>query len=282
MRLAQVLTVSILTLAMTAEVAAERRPGLGGKYAARNMTAAQGSLTLLAGPTSSQALGAVSTPFGGGTPGFNFVSLDGGEESLTFTNAGIGAAYGITPELEVGLLLPLALTTPEPFERDLISTLPVFATYGMDLGNFDAGVRVAAYIPIGENVDFGLNLGVPFLFRFGGNSRVDAGIFVPLIFGEEETGKALNVPIRFSQSVTPKIFVGVETGLQLPDFKTDAGAIPFYIHGGYTLLAGGNVVDLGLQVGLPYAVSLAEEAAGQPSGADVLDIQVGTNVQMKF
>lgn len=60
MRLAQVLTVSVLTLAMTAEVAAERRPGLGGKYAARNMTAAQGSLTLLAGPTSSQALGAVS------------------------------------------------------------------------------------------------------------------------------------------------------------------------------------------------------------------------------
>lgn len=290
MRLAQVLTVSILTLAMTAEVAAERRPGLGGKYAARNMTAAQGSLTILAGPTSTQALGYNFKAAAG--PGFNYniISIDSpeipgvtieGDTDRSIAFGTIGAAYGITPELEAGVLLPLLLVKPENSNQDLVSAIPVFLTYAMDLGNFDAGVRLTADIPIADGTDFGLTVGVPFLFRFGGNSRLDAGIFVPLVFGDE-TGKSLSVPLRFSQSITPKIFAGIETGLLLPEFETEGGVIPVYAHAGYTLLAGGNVVDLALQVGLPSAVTLGEDDPLNPSGADVIAISVGTNVQMKF
>lgn len=288
MRLAQVLTVSILTLAMTADASAERREGLGGKYAARNMTAAQGSLTILAGPTSTQALG-VNSAFGATGPGFNYNLISYEFEEMGFSGevdastafGTIGAAYGITPELEAGVMLPLLLVQPEGGNADLLSSIPVFVTYAMDLGNFDAGIRLTANIPIAENLDFGLNVGVPFLFRFGGNSRLDTGIFVPLEFGDE-TGKALNIPVRFTQSVTPKIFAGIETGLFLPEFETEGGAIPVYAHAGYTLLAGGNVVDLALQVGLPYAVTLGEDNPLDPSGADAIAISVGTNVQMKF
>lgn len=282
MRLAQVLTVSVLTLAMTADASAERREGLGGKYAARNMTAAQGSLTLLAGPTSTQALGTFS-PLASTGPGFTYNRAVFGEGdfeldlSTGFLN--VGAAYGITPELEAGVMLPLLLIQPEGGESDLISSIPVFATYAMDLGNFDAGVRLTASVPISEGLDFGLNVGVPFLFRFGGNSRLDTGLFFPLNFGDE-LGKALVVPVRFTQSVTPKIFVGAETGLVLPEFETDAGAIPFGIHAGYTLLAGGNVVDIALQLMFPGFVSLAEGA--ENPGTDLMAISFGSNVQMKF
>lgn len=277
MRLAQVLTVSVLTLAMAASASAERRPGLGGKYAARNMTAAQGSLTILAGPTDTQTFGS------GGSAGISYNNLPeidlgafGGEISFDYTMLTLGAAYGITPELEAGLLLPLLVSGPEG--ADLINTLPVFATYAMDMGNFDIGGRLTANVPLNDQ-DFGLGIGVPMLFRFGGNSRLDTGIFVPLTFGDE-TGKALNIPVRFTQSVTPKIFVGLETGLMLPDIKTDNGSIPFGIHAGYTLLAGGNVIDVAAQLMFPTMISLAEGAENPVT--DVMQINAGANVQLKF
>jgi len=277
MRLAQVLTVSVLTLAMTAEVYAERRPGLGGKYAARNMTAAQGSLTILGGPTSTQALGA------GAGPGFTYNRFVVGEGDFEFDfSTGFftaGAAYGITPELEAGLMVPLLIIQPEGGEADALQTLPVFVTYAMDMGNFDAGVRLTADIPIAEGRDFGLTVGIPFLLRFGGNSRIDTGLFFPLTFGDE-MGKGLILPVRFTQSVTPKIFVGLETGVVLPEFETDQGAIPLSFHGGYTLLAGGNVIDVAASFGFPLFMYLGEGAENPTT--DLMQIAIGTNVQMKF
>jgi len=290
MRLAQVLTVSVLTLAMTAEVYAERRPGLGGKYAARNMTAAQGSLSVLAGPTSAQALG-TGGMFAAGGPGFTYnrfvLGDDNFELDLSTGFFTLGAAYGITPELEAGLMIPLLIIQPEGGEADALQTLPVFVTYAMDMGNFDVGVRVTANIPIEEDRKFSTTIGFPALFRFGGNSRVDTGLFLPLTpggklndDGEEAMRIDLNIPVRFTQSVTPKIFVGLETGLTLIDLDTDMGAIPLSFHGGYTLLAGGNVIDIAASFGFPGFISLAEEADNP--GTDLMQIAIGTNVQMKF
>jgi len=280
MRIAQILTVGALSLAMVSTASAERRPGLGGKYAARNITAAQGSLLVIAGPTTTQQLG--STGFGG--PGITYTSFPdidlgplGTIEVDPFITAGIGAAYGITPELEAGVFLPLLLSGPEG--SDTLGSASIFATYAMDMGKFDVGGRVTANIGIADGVDNGVTIGIPFLTKVGMNGRLDAGVFVPLTFGDE-TGKSLNIPIRYGHSITPKIFLGAETGLYLPDIKTDFATIPFSVFGGYTLLAGGNVVDLGLSFGLPGFISLAEGA--ENPGTDIMQISVGTNVQMAF
>ncbi len=290
MRIAQVLTVGALSLAMVSTASAERRPGLGGKYAARNMTAAQGSLLIIAGPTTTQLLGGGVGPLGT-DGGFGYATrpdIDLGPlgtlEQDPIVTAGIGAAYGITPELEVGLVLPLLLSGGGD-GADTLNTAHVFATYAKDMGKFDVGVRVTGNIAIVDGLDNGVTIGIPFLTKVGMNGRLDAGVFVPLNFGEDpatgdsEIGKALNIPIRYGHSITPKIFLGVETGLYLPEIKTDAGRVPFSIFGGYTLLAGGNVVDLGLSFGLPSAIYLGDNG---PGATDTIQLQVGTNVQMAF
>ncbi len=280
MRIAQVLTVGALSLAMVSTASAERRPGLGGKYAARNITAAQGSLLVIAGPDSTQMLG-TGGQFGNVDGGVNILKL---KDVDSFIDFNFGAAYGVTPELEVGLVLPLALVTPDGVERDTVSGVQLFATYAKDMGKFDVGGRIAANISTVDGGYHGVTLGIPFLTKVGMNGRVDAGVFIPLVFGEDaagdsEIGKALNIPIRYGHSITPKIFIGVETGLYLPDIKTDNGRVPFSIFGGYTLLAGGNVVDLGLSVGLPLAIYLGDNG---PDATDVMQVAFGTNVQMAF
>lgn len=280
MRIAQILTVGVLSLAMVSTASAERRPGLGGKYAARNMTAAEGSLLVIAGPDSTQMLG-TGAVFGNVDGGVNILMLKDVDSIIDFN---FGAAYGITPELEVGAFLPLALVSPDGFDRDTVSGVQLFATYAKDMGKFDVGGRIAANISTVDGGDHGVTLGIPFLTKVGMNGRVDAGVFIPLVFGEDAAGdseirKALNIPVRYGHSITPKIFLGVETGLYLPDIKTDDGRIPFGIFGGYTMLAGGNVVDLGLSFTLPMAVYLGDNG---PDATDIMQIALGTNVQMAF
>lgn len=280
MRIAQFLTVALISLAMVSTASAERRPGLGGKYSARNMTAAQGSLLVIAGPKTTQNLGAPMLD--GGIQYTNLPDFDVLGESLSFDtiHATIGAAYGITPELEAGLMLPVLLSAGDADDFDALSTLPLFVTYAKDMGNFDIGGRLTFDVPIEDQGGTSLSAGIPILYRMG-NARIDAGLFFPVFMPEEgDTAISLNIPVRFAQSVTPKIFVGVETGLYLPDMETDAGQIPLSLFGGYTLLAGGNVIDLGLSVGFPGFISMVEDA--ENPGTDIMTVNVGANVQMAF
>lgn len=282
MRISQVVTVSLITLAMASTASAQRRPGLGGKYSARNMTAAQNSLTILNGPTSTQLFGATSG-VGGGDVGINYtstsVSLGDEDETFTYVDYNIGGAYGITPELEAGIFIPLAISSPDGVDRDALGNPMVFATYAKDLGNFDVGGRIGLTLPVQDGSDPGLLLGVPFLFRFG-NSRLDTGVFIPLVFGDDETVSSLNLPVRFTQSVTPKIYVGGETGVLLPDFETDSGSIPLKAVGGYTMLISGNVIDFGLSIGFPYFLSFVDGAENPVT--DTLQFDIGANLQMAF
>lgn len=282
MRIAQIVTVALLTLCMVSTASAERRAGLGGKYTARNMTAAQGSLLVIGGPKTTQTLGAVGAD--GGITYTKYPTIDlgplGGEINLDTVQLTVGAAYGITPELEAGLLLPVLLSAGDAEDFDKLSSIPLFATYAVDMGNFDVGGRVTLNLPVADSAQMGVTPGIPALFRFG-NSRLDTGIFIPLVFPDEgDMQKTLSIPVRFSQSVTPKIFLGVETGLILPDIKTDNGAVPLSIFGGYTLLAGGNVIDLGASVGFPSFFSLAEGAENPIT--DIMQISVGANAQVAF
>jgi len=272
MRIPRILTVAILAVALTATAWADE--GLGGKHSKRSMTAAASSLTVLSGPVTTQALGTMGdtgvtyTKIADMTVGDQTIEVD---PSIDYT---LGAAYGIMEGLEGGAMVPLALNN----DRDLLGNPTVFATYAMDQGSFDVGGRVAFTLPVTEGSDPAVNVGVPVLFRFG-DSRLDAGIFVPLTLGDE-VGKSLYVPVRFTQSVTGAIFAGVETAIMLPDFKADAGSVPMSVVGGYSLLTGGNVIDVTFNVGFPGFISLAEGA--ENPGTDLMQIALGSNIQMAF
>lgn len=250
------------------------------KYAGRHMTTRAGQLNILAGPANSQFFGLGD----GGTSGLSytkFADVDmgplGTQEIDPFVFANLGVAYGITNELEAGLLLPLLLSSPVE-EADVISTLPLFATYAVKLDQLDVGGRVMVSVPISEGTDLGVSVGVPVNYRMG-DMRLETGLFVPLTLGDE-TGKALNVPVRFAYNLRANVFLGAQTGLELPDFEADMGAIPLSVFGGYSMRTGSQIVDVGLSVGYPRFISLMEGA--ENPGTDIMNIATGVNVQMGF
>ena len=280
MRIVKILAITMLVMFVASDAFAERRAGLGGKFAARHMTAAQGSLTVIAGPDSAQLLG-------GSDGGISYLSLgidcpepvagveiDCPDDPMNFN---IGAAYGITPELEAGLLLPLQLSP----ETDL-TMVPVFATYAKDMGNFDIGGRLTVNVPIAEGMDFSLAAGVPVLFRFNGKMRLDTGLFLPVTFADE-TVIGLNVPVRFGMNFTPKVFAGLETGVRKTSLDGENDLfLPLGFFGGYTMLAGGRVIDIGLSMTWDGFMALDAPEGADAMNTDLMRINAGANVQMQF
>ena len=302
MRTLKILVVMTLVLLVGSDAFAQRRAGLGGKYSARYMTAAKGSIFIIAGPKSSQALGT------GGDAGLQFTHI---EPSLdlpdgidapdidypTSMDFNFGAAYGITPNIEAGLFLPLHLTTlglPEGAEdnKDAISVIPLFVSYGKVVGgNTDIGARVTANIPICDGCNFGLTPGIPVNMRTG-NGRLEAGLFLPLNFPEEIEGVdgsgdmqiGLNIPVRYSMSFTPNLFAGLETGFKKGDLSNGENdlAIPLGLFGGYTVLAGGSVIDIVGEFTWDQFLQLDAPEGLNALQASTWRFGIGANIQMSL
>ncbi len=287
MRTLRILIVMVLVLAVGSEAFAQRRGGLGGKYSARYMTAAKGSVYLMAGPQTSQGL---ADSLGGGLNFTNYEILD---ESLTSVDFNVGVAYGITPNIEAGLSLPLHLTTlglPEGAEdnSDALTTLPVFLTYGKVIGgNMDVGVRVTTYIPIADGAGFTINPGVPLNVRLG-TGRLEAGVFVPITIPDAPEGVevdnqfGLTVPVRYGFNVNVNLFAGLQTGFLKGDLANGENDIfiPLGLFGGYTLLAGGSVIDLTAEFSWDRFLNVNAPEGGDSVSAGNWRVGIGANVQI--
>ncbi len=288
MRALKIFVVLAVTLGFSASAFAER--GLGGIYTKRNLTQAPGSLKILAGPASPQLMG--GSILRNTDAGFSYLDpsvttdpeLPSELQPDSEISLNIGAVYGITDNIEVGsLFAPLLLSGPEG--ADLYRNPSAFLTYGMDMGNFDIGVRATAILPVQEDSDFALNPGVPVLFR-GSGFRLDTGVYLPIIFGDE-TLISLNIPVRPAFQATPNIFVGLDTGFNIfalsgPEGLDSQQTVPLGVFGGYTLLAGGRVIDLTLSFTFDQALLLSAEEPISTTQFSNYRLNVGGNVAIKF
>lgn len=293
MRVLKVLVVFVVMTAFTASAFAER--GLGGIYTKRSLTQAPSSLKILAGPTAPQLNGSsVVLPNAGPKfdAGFSFynpdLALDEGDnpfERDAQLSLNLGAVYGITDGLEVGsMFAPLLLSGDK--DADLYRDIPVWVTYGMDLGDFDLGVRVTALIPILKESDFALVPGVPFLYR-GSGFRIDSGVFLPINFGENDTLISLSIPVKAAFQLTPNIFAGLSTGVSIlglsgPEGQDAQTTVPLGIFAGYTMLAGGRVIDFALSFDFDNALWLTAEEGVSTTQFSDFRLAVGGNVAIKF
>lgn len=231
------LLLSLLWAPSAAAQSELRRPGLGGPVTARRMTAAHNSLGLIFGPLQTPLFG---QRFGGFSP-------DGGisYEAMRASAAGVrdeyhvrgGVVFGLSPQLEAGALFLSFRASPEFHYEDF----PVYITYSWDFDWIELGARFSFITPI-EAQSISLNPGAPVLMRFR-NARLDTGLFLP-VETQDGASLGLHVPVRLTYNVTPRWFLGVESGVYEAAFGRGAGASSSLGgFAGYTTILGPRVVD---------------------------------------
>ncbi|HEY6725215.1 MAG TPA: hypothetical protein VI197_14370 [Polyangiaceae bacterium] len=221
-----------------------RRPGLGGQWSQRNLTAPTNSLAIVLGPGQAVLLG----------QRYGEDIIDGGaeythreyrghgaaspEEEIWFGRAGV--LFGLTDDWEAG-----ALFVPIQISPDFgMNSILAYGTRGFRFEDVDLGIRLSFKTPSFQDEDTVLWFrgGVPVSYR-AGPLRVDAGAFVPVAFRHWWLG--LSTPVRTTFNLAPSVFLGVESGFDWARFTLPhSTSVPIGGLGGYTAVVGGAVVDL--------------------------------------
>lgn len=171
----------------------------------------------------------------------------------------VGAAFGITDDLEVGAtLIPLTLSPSAGF-----GDIPLYGRFRFLKGNFELGAQLGINIP--TSTDFGLTPGLVGVYH-ANNFRLDVGLLFPLRFSDP-LGKALNVPITASLNFNDNLWAQVRTGINLPNL--DALVIPLGV-GVFYAIGKGDVpmLDVGATFDFPTYI--------QTIGGDALVFDIFT------
>lgn len=161
---------------------------------------------------------------------------------------GVGAAFGVTNELEVGVtILPLTLSPDAGF-----GDIPLYGRFTFLKGNFELGAQLGLTIP--TSTDFGLEPGVVGALH-AGNGRLDFGVLLDLSFSDP-LGKQLNIPVVGSWNFSDNFYGQIRTGIQLPDF--DALNVPLGVGAFYTIAKGDvPMLDVGATFDWPFYLNSA-------------------------
>lgn len=222
-------TVLVLGLALSSAPAlAQPAPGgakVAPEYTQRSMTLSQGQLRADFNPIDWGLL--FSSVGARDIQGLRIGRVDGFDD--TILTLGLGAGYGITDDIEAGvLLLPLVLAPDGDF-----GDIELYGRYVFLRGDIEIGGQLAVAIP--TNTSFGVGLGLPVLMKLGA-IRLDTGVEIDLVFSDPDNQVNLEIPVAASFTIADGFFGGVRSGLVLPDF--DDLAIPLHAFFGYTLLGG--------------------------------------------
>jgi len=214
----------------------DRRPGLWGVYSARRLTMPKNSLGLISGPLQSALFGqryGSYAPEGGVSYEGDRARDDGAHDELWLRG---GVVFGLTPQLEAGALFLSFRFTPD-FSY---SNFPVFVTYHWSFDRVDLGAKFSFLTPVEEKT-WAFNPGLPVSVRFDG-ARLDTGLYVPILTGDLSAG--LNLPLRITFNLTPRWFMGAESGVYEAAFGQGPGASSnLGGHLGYTTVFGKQLID---------------------------------------
>lgn len=170
------------------------------------------------------------------------ISLFGGGSEFGVA-LGVGAAFGVTNELEVGVtILPLTLAPDAAF-----GDIPLYGRFAFLKGNFELGAQLGLTIP--TSTKFGLEPGLVGTLH-AGNGRLDFGVLLGLRFSDP-LYKQLNIPLVGSWNFSDNFFGQIRTGIQLPDF--DALNVPLGLGAFYTIAKGDvPMLDVGATFDWPF------------------------------
>jgi hypothetical protein len=219
-----------------------RRPGLWGSYSSRRMTMPYNSLGLLLGPLQTPLFGqryGDNAPEGGLSYESNAATEDGTVDQLWLRG---GVVFGLSPQLEAGALFLTFRMVPD----FAYSNFPVFITYSWTLNCVDIAARFSFLTPV-ETKEWSFNPGMPLAVRLD-QARIDTGVFVPLLT-DDGASIGLNVPLRATFNLSPRWFVGVESGFYEAAFGKGPGASSSLGGSvGYTTFVGPRLIDFAVRL----------------------------------
>ncbi len=76
----------------------------------------------------------------------------------------------------------------------------------------EIGLEGRVFLPAEQYSNFGFLFGVPFLFHLGGVARIDAGVFVPVVFDSPVLAQ-LSFPLDIWFQITNHLWLGPELGV---------------------------------------------------------------------
>ncbi len=178
----------------------------------------------------------------------------------------IGAAFGITKDLEVGaIVLPIQFNGGGGYGGlfvgdETVGEPQAYATFRfLHLDMLDVGARVRIYgIPPHGGLPGGaiLEPSIPLLLHIGKLARLDAELGVPITIvsstaptapGSNENGvhAGLDLPIRLAFDIIEPLHVGVSTGVHVDDFSEGSQtAIPLGVFAGYAIGEKRPLIDI--------------------------------------
>jgi hypothetical protein len=170
-----------------------------------------------------------------------------------------GAGFGVIDNLELGLVWPLEIS-PDPNLHDLSA----YGKYSLQRGSVEVAAYAEVRVPIEDDLE--LTGGIPVYVHLSDSMRIETGGFVRLRFGDD-TSVSVMAPMSLPIQVSPQVFVGPETGIEITDF--DTVAIPLGVLAGYTL--GGGISSIGDLFGRLTLVDIVH-------GADTVRFDVGAEL----
>jgi hypothetical protein len=185
-----------------------------------------------------------------------------GPSSFTGVGMDIGAAFGITDNLQVSAdVVPLSLYPDVRY-----GSAQVGMRYRFLRGPVELGIDAALDFPPPHADTFVLQVGVPARFHLGHWGRIDSGIqfATPLV---SQSDAMMTIPLDFTVQAGRSAFVGVASGVVLPTLKGDVGTntiIPLgFLVGGTVPGQRGPLVDIAATFAFPMFAT-----PGFPSGSD--------------
>ncbi len=166
-----------------------------------------------------------------GDAGFGIAHTRFARTDTTGGGLNLEAAFGITDSVEIGFRTGVRfghdgkVLGADSFGRTLFTE--TYGTNGDTVANPELRLRWAVYrgrvvevgldgrfyMPIEEGSHAGLMFGVPLAFHLGSFIRLDTGVYIPVIFGDE-IGTAISVPADLWFQVTSQLWLGPMMGLR--------------------------------------------------------------------
>ncbi|MBI2374345.1 MAG: hypothetical protein HYV07_10160 [Deltaproteobacteria bacterium] len=156
---------------------------------------------------------------GGSLPrGLTFLKIDG--IRTLGVSLGIGGAYGIMDNLEIGtLLIPLGISPEGGF-----GDMQLYGRYRFLSGDFSAAAQLTIQIPTSSV--FGLGFGLPISAMLGPDLKLLSGVELEVVFASPSALVNLDLPVTFLAKVAETARLGVRTGLFMADLDTDGVSVP--------------------------------------------------------
>jgi len=147
-----------------------------------------------------------------------------------------GLTFGLTGDLELGLVAPIRLSPGLHLEDPRLHVLFQFAR-----GKVDAAVFSSLRLGFFDKTV--LTAGVPLYWHIDTKLRLDTGGFFELTFGQDSQ-IAFIVPAQLAIQVHPNWFAGPETGLVAYRLFDDGSGLAVPLGGfvGYTITPGGSTL----------------------------------------